>query len=501
MRSAELADYNLFEYERRLAAREFEALTNHAEPLGVEVGRLVRDRATYFRTVSGVPTVQALTEMFHHAERGSRPTRQATRYLVHGLHEYKGKFNPQMARALINSIDPNAEALMDPYCGSGTTLIEGMRLGLSTTGVDQNPLAAWISRVKVRALKLAGAENLVERFDTLAARIIQGVQVAQECGRAITPSMVNEDDEAYLRHWFPEPVLAALWAGIQVCRDSVDPVSDVAQLGISNIVRQVSWQLPEDLRVRRRPASWVSPVVADLLSDAFKKARIALAEVGNAPTLPPSSAASVHLGSSRDRDLVERAWPEGRRLVVTSPPYATALPYIDTDRLSIVLLGLAPAKDIRRLEQELTGSREWRTSEARHWVEARMTNTARLPDAILAVLNHIELTNRASNAGFRRRAVPPLLYRYFAHMGETLDALAKTMRPGEHVVMVVGSNRTGSAEQQIEIQTPELLGQLAATRGFEYTERIPLETWARYGMHSKNAVNAEDAVVMTVRSG
>lgn len=500
MTSAEFADYNLFEYERDLATRELTALTSQAALPAHEAAGTLRDRATFFSAIDGVPTVQALTEMFHHTERGSRPSRQATRYLVHGLHEYKGKFNPQMARALINSCDPDATALMDPYCGSGTTLIEGMRLGLSTVGIDQNPLAAWISQTKVGTLRLAGTEGLVERFDALATRLARVMQDAQDSGRASPPPTLDEDDEAYLRHWFPERVLAALWAGLQVCQQSTDPVADVARLSISNIVRQVSWQLPEDLRVRRRPETWVPPSVADLLPDSLKKARLALREVANAPSLPVGAAGTVHLGSSRDGGLVEGAWGSGRRLVVTSPPYATALPYIDTDRLSIVLLGLAPAKEIRRLEQQLTGSREWRTSEARHWNDAWLTNDAGLPDAVLEVLDHIELNNRASNAGFRRRAVPTLLYRYFAHMAETLDALSRTMCAGERVVMVVGRNRTGSGDRQVEIPTPELLGQLSTTRGLEYTERIPFKTWARYGMHSRNAVDAEDAVVMTVTS-
>jgi site-specific DNA-methyltransferase (cytosine-N4-specific) len=72
------------------------------------------------------------------------------------------------------------------------------------------------------------------------------------------------------------------------------------------------------------------------------------------------------------------------------------------------------------------------------------------------------------------------------------------MQPGEHVVMVVGGNRTGSGAHQTVIPTPELIGQLSTTRGFDYSELISLQTWARYGMHAKNAVSTEDAVVMTV---
>lgn len=498
MTSPEWAHYNLFEYEKVLAKREWDALISQADPTGLSSDDLLLDRSTYFHQIGGSPTSQAITEALHHAERGSRPNRQATRYLVHGLHEYKGKFNPQMARALINAIDPSATSLMDPYCGSGTTLVEGMRLGLSVTGIDQNPLAVWISQIKVDALRLARSEGLVERFTRLTTRVTRAMEGAQEAGRAATPDWVSAEDDAYLRHWFPESVLASLWAGLRECRGANDPVSSIVEVCMSNIVRQVSWQLPEDLRVRRRPSSWHPPSVAEVFSPAADLGVRALSELEHAPAPWKWQSAAVHAGSSRDAGLVSAAWPEGRRIVVTSPPYATALPYIDTDRLSIILFGLAPATQIRRLEQELTGSREWSTTEAARWMGAWTENASDLPDEILRVLAQIEANNRDTDAGFRRKAVPSLLYRYFAQMGETLDALAQVMRSGEHVVMVVGNNRTGSGSQQVSIPTPHLLGLLAATRGYDYTERISLETWARYGMHSKNAVNGEDAVVMTL---
>lgn len=499
MTTVEFPHYNLFQYEKTLAARELQALITHADPLGLEPSDLVRGRATYFQFVDGVPTVQALTEGLHHSERGSRVSRQATRYLVHGLHEYKGKFNPQMARALINAVDPSATALMDPYCGSGTTLVEAMRLGLAVSGIDQNPLAVWITSVKMRTLRLAGTRGLVERFDALVARLVNGMARAQLEGEVTTPATFAEADYAYLRRWLPDRVIDALWEGICICRNTQDPVAEVAELCISNIVREVSWQLPEDLRVRRRPGSWVPPHVAGVLARSVQRARLALAEIERAPHMDEQFA-EVHQGSSRDASLVSKAWADGRRLVVTSPPYATALPYIDTDRLSIVLFGLAPVRELRELDEELTGSREWRSSVAAYWAQARHANTAHLPTRILDVLDCIEATNKVTGAGFRRRAVPVLLYRYFTQVGQTLDALAGTMRPGEHVVMVVGSNRTGSGLHQITIPTPELLGLLSETRGFEYTERIALETWSRYGMHAKNAVNTEDAVLMTVKA-
>jgi site-specific DNA-methyltransferase (cytosine-N4-specific) len=316
---------------------------------------VLRDRATYFHTVNDRATVQAITEDAHHAERGSRGSRQATRYLVHGLHEYKGKFNPQMARALVNAIDPDATALMDPYCGSGTTLIEGMRLGMSVAGIDHNPLAVWVSQVKVATHRLSGQDGLVTEFDKITARILLAMKEAQDSEVATAPAHVDESDASYLHRWFPEPVLAALWAGLTTCREADHPVADVVALCISNIVRQVSWQLPEDLRVRRRPSDWTPPSVAEVFASVAERGRLALLETERATPVPADATATVHAGSSREQDLVSTAclarqfvrsprwspvpprsdrtqqWPHQRRVPSPGSP-GVAVPVLHADR-------------------------------------------------------------------------------------------------------------------------------------------------------------------------
>jgi hypothetical protein len=70
------------------------------------------------------------------------------------------------------------------------------------------------------------------------------------------------------------------------------------------------------------------------------------------------------------------------------------------------------------------------------------------------------------------------------------------MQPGERAVLVVGRNRTGPKGSQFIINTPEILADLAARRGFKLSDMISLETWPRYGMHANNGVNAELAVVI-----
>lgn len=496
MTKIELAGYKLFDYERDLAGRESTLLTATAAAADLEPAAYLRERGTYFQTIDGVRTSQRQTEDIHLVERGSRSARQATRYLVHGLHEYKGKFNPQMARALINVVDPTATALLDPFAGSGTSLVEGMRLGLATAGIDQNPLAAWVARIKTTAMAQAGQAGLAKEFDDLASRARLAMKEGQDRGTPCRPHFVTAQDATYLKRWFPPAILAALWDALVVCRQQPGVVADVVEVCLSNIVRQVSWQLPEDLRIRRRPADWTHPNVAELFAGSADRGLLAMTETEHAPPMEGVPAPQVRCGSSREAGTVAEMWPEGRRMVVTSPPYATALPYVDTDRLSIVLMGLASASSLRDLDQTLTGSREWSTREAIHWRSRWRDDIEKMPLPLLNLLDTIQAKNDAEDAGFRRQAVPALLYRYFAYMGQTFAALRASMTEGEKVVMVVGVNRTGPPSTATTIDTPDLLGAVSERNGFHYEERLPLQAWSRYGMHAHNAVASEAAVIM-----
>lgn len=74
-----------------------------------------------------------------------------TKEYTHCYHSYPAMMIPQIARRLIAEYKPeNAFSLLDPYCGSGTSLLEGLLAGLCVCGYDLNPLARFISRTKCR---------------------------------------------------------------------------------------------------------------------------------------------------------------------------------------------------------------------------------------------------------------------------------------------------------------------------------------------------------------
>lgn len=508
MAEATWASYRLFPYERELAHREIATLTNEAVlptndgfSFVDKAARRVIDRATYFNRVyaTGINTLtrQATVEQQHALLRGVEQRRQATRYGLHGIHEYKGKFNPQVVRALTNVIDADARVLIDPFCGSGTGLIEAVRLGMNAVGVDLSPMAVFLANAKAKCLAEHDLGALRLAFAGLARDLAADMKEAQQS--AAGPSLdgvLAPEAQSYLRSWFPEEALAAVAVVLSTTLPATPrtTVHLLVEVALSSILRAVSLQLPEDLRVRRRPEPFEPPPVWELFLEAAERIETGLMEMEQWPRT--GAVAEVHLGSASDAAWFGSVDASVRRFILTSPPYATALPYIDTDRLSIVALRLAPVKQVRQLEMDLVGSREWRKAEERAWWGRVTANTDALPDAVIGLVRDLQIRNEAGDAGFRRAAVPALLYRYFARMGECFDAWRTGLRVGERAVLIVGNNRTTAGGEQTIIRTPQLLGEVAATRGYEVEEIIPLETWPRYGLHAKNGVSGEDALVI-----
>ena len=180
---------------------------------------------------------------------------------------------------------------------------------------------------------------------------------------------------------------------------------------------------------------------------------------------------------------------------VTSPPYATALPYIDTQRLSLIWLELLEAGGIHELESNLIGSREIRGSARRKVLEAQGTNAAGLPARDAEFCSMLQQAIGPSD-GFRRKAVPSLLYRYFAGMRDCFAAIHQVMKPGAPFGLIVGHNHTVLGGVRYDINTPAHLANLAEDTGWAIEEVLELQAYQRYGYHMNNAVSAESLITL-----
>lgn len=501
--------YRLFPYERELALRElamFGLTVLRDDGSAVMASGPAQPeklaRLTYFREIlwNGTRLEPALAaiERRYLARTGAVRPRQATRYLVHGLHEYKGKFHPQVVRAFANLLAVGAgDLIIDPFCGSGTTLVESLLLGCDTVGVDRSPMGGLVTEAKLAALTHPHPSKLGTALEGWVRATAVAMEYSQTTGLERPVADLEEDATDYLRAWFTKDAFSAITVALEALHDLRHdrPLYLLASVVFSSILRASSLQAPEDLRVRRRRGEFIAPPLGGLLLRAGSGAVAALKELEELDAL--GRRAEVVVGDVAEDGLLRSLRTLGQRAaVITSPPYATALPYVDTDRLSLIALGLVEVASLRPLEAGLIGSREWRVQEDRLWNERLASNSDGLPDSITQLCETIRARS-GSDAGFRRRAVPGLLYRYFAQMAAAFGQVRLALEAGERAVFIVGVNRTGRRDNEILIDTPRLLGEVASGRAFELDEILPLETWPRYGLHHENGVRGESAILLT----
>lgn len=487
-------EYRLFPYERAFALSEASALLSPSDGFDDRGAHVTLQttrapaarRLTYFRAFQRTPsppepTIQHLVET---ASAGMR--RQSTRYSVHGLHEYKGKFNPQVARCLLNASGlPKNALVLDPFCGSGTTLVECAHAGLRAVGVDINPLATLIASAKVQALACDPDELRTE-----VAAVIRGAR--QRRARETRA----DERAAYLSRWFEQRPLQQFEALRLEIEDRPGSLRDVLLVIVSNILREFSLQEPADLRIRRRKSP---PSDRDPFETVQSEVETLAERLQVVRDLMDFPAPSVRTIQTDVRTLEARE--EGRKLrgsfhaAITSPPYAMALPYVDTQRLSLVWLGLVRPAALPALQADLIGSREFNRLPRRTWDVHLLGNEHSLPPRQARMCREL-LSLVGRNDGFRRQAVPALLYRYLVGMRDSMRAVRSLLRERAPFFLIVGHNHTVLGGKRIDLSTPELLAELGQAVGFEVEGRQPLETYQRYGLHQKNAIDREELLTL-----
>jgi DNA modification methylase len=422
-----------------------------------------------------------------------RATRKDPKYATHGLHAYKGKFYPQLAKSLLNSsgIDCGA-TVMDPYCGSGTVPLECLLNGYKAFGLDMNPLAAKIARAKTGILLVD--PNLIE---TAAQSLIASLP---ERTPTLALDQFSESAHPELLSWFPEPVLAKmnlLLGKIRLLGQRT--LIDYFEVILSSIIREVSQQEPTDLRIRRRKVPLNDAPVFELFSKRLAEqiSRLERYWAVAARQPGPRFAPVITEGDSRLGCGFSTAGIEEESIdcVVTSPPYATALPYIDTDRLSILALMGIPASERAKVEESLTGSREIRSKEKAAYESELSSGKASLPRPVIDTLAAIMDGNTAEDVGFRRKNMPALLLRYFRDIRLTLQQIHRAMKPGALAYYVVGDSRTKVGDEWFAIPTCQHVSQIADSLGFDVLPHIQIDVTTERMLHMKNAITENDILI------
>lgn len=274
-------------------------------------------------------------------------TQKQTSYATHGYHRYPAKFIPQLAARLIQEYSSEGDLAVDPFMGSGTTLVEAKRLRRPSVGVDINPVAQLVAHAKTQAIDPARLRWAIEK---LTERIVGAEQPSLFELPHTHPSSPAEWHER-LRYWFPKSTLYQLMQ-IQNAIDSLVEATERTffACALSHILKSVSYWHDRSVKPMRKLEKPIPDARTVFLRHARRMIRgnlefwNLLCE-GNALDTP-----TLAVCADARRIPVEDA---SAALIVTSPPYVTSYEYADLHQLSMLWFGWA--SNLREFRERFIG--------------------------------------------------------------------------------------------------------------------------------------------------
>lgn len=237
-----------------------------------------------------------------------------TKSFTHGFHTYPAMMIPQIAKKLINDFGENSETLFDPYCGTGTSLVEASLAGINSIGSDLNPLARLLAKVKTTAIENQTLKLHLLDFDNYLTQYRFGFEGSDSI---IAPKYPRID------YWFSKDVRQKL-AIIQDYIQKIENVhiADFFKVAFSQTVRDTSWTRNSEFklyRMKKEDIKIFNPDPYARMEQVLGKNYIGLVEYMKAKE-HPSSTDVFNLNTIKTIPKKKMA-PESVDIILTSPPY------------------------------------------------------------------------------------------------------------------------------------------------------------------------------------
>ena len=374
-------------------------------------------------------------------------------YLTHCFHKYPAKFIPQVPHWAISKYlkNRNKKLILDPFCGSGTTLVEGILAGHNVIGIDVDPLSILISKVKTTIVN-----------EQLLGKIIQWViDQINPCN-----SISYRPDCSNIEHWFTEENIKKL-SLIRTIIDNViikfGNVSDVKNIqdllfiAFSSIIRRVSNADNESQKTyvshtnKKTPEEPLELFMKQI--NMFKQRIIYLQKLVNDDVKCKVVCMDIRNGLDKivNNHLVE--------LAITSPPYIKAIDYIYNQMVELFwigdLFGLQTQELQNKKKKEYIGSKYFHKQDyAKYSPFSDITNIDELDEKLRLIYS------KDAKNGHKHSFIT---YKYFLDMDSHFIKMSKVMKQKAHYIMVLGNSNVSN----ITINTTDYIIKLASQYGFE----------------------------------
>lgn len=387
-----------------------------------------------------------------------------TRHFTHGWHPFPAKFPPQLPQFFIERLSAEGETVLDPMFGSGTTVLEAVRLGRRTVGCDIDPLARLIAEGKLAPLDpMAAMEAGLSTVESARRLAFDRQDHVQQ----LLDDRFDAKTKAFVDYWFlpqQQLELSALLATIEPVEDEglrkflrlVLSSTIIAKSGGVSLARDLAHTRPHRVKEKQPESAFA----------AFgKRLKSALA---NAPCAPiQRDAADIRATSADDTGLAESSVD----LIVTSPPYANnAIDYMRAHKFSLVWFGWSIG-DLSAIRSRCLGHDA-----------AQSPAATPLPQRCEDTIDRLAAVDGKKAAALRR---------YFCEMTAVIEEMRRVLKPGRAAVIVVGT----STLRGIDVETHKGLAAVGEQAGFHLagigTRRLDRDRRmmpARWGQERKSQI-------------
>ena len=400
-----------------------------------------------------------------HAQNRVRPGDRA----VHDWYRFVLSFPPHLVQDYLDRLDVRpSSTVLDPFCGTGTTLVECKKLGIDSVGIESNPMAYFASAVKVdwstdsSAIAnyvdavVVAARGTLERSETDGWRDLPLFACdgsARPPLRGLSPAQTKlllKDSIS------PLPLHKTLVLLSEIDRQGDRKLRRYGRLALANALVHRIGNLKFGPEVGTGKIKDDAPVLDAWIDNMAAIVR----DVGRLKDRAGVPSRVIRADSREADSVMESASVDA---VITSPPYPNEKDYTRTTRLESVVLGLIrDRRELRTLKKDLIRSNTRGVYKA-DTDDLEVVDNVEIRDIADAIeRRRVEL---GKTSGFER-LYPRVAQLYFGGMMRHLASLRPILRPGARLAYVVGDQ---ASYLRVMIRTGRILAGLAKSLGYEVT--------------------------------
>ncbi len=365
-------------------------------------------------------------------------------YLTHSIHKYYAKVIPEIPHYFISKYTKREDTVLDPFCGSGTVLLEAKILKRNAIGIDINPIAKLIADVKTTYFDI---EELKSGVNVVLNKIREGKY----------RSIVNFPN---IYHWFSKEAindLGLIKHSIEEIKDKISKeVYKFLLLCLSSIIRKSSYadskisKIYKSKLVLKKISNDWKPEPIQYFKERINKNLKKFEKFSEILNLK-SNEVKVFLGDARNisKHLIKDSNAK-IDFILTSPPYINAQDYIRSYKLELLWLDLVISTELPELNKMVIGNE----------------NTSKFNLNIKPKSNFKNLNSILWKVWEINKKRAYIIYNYFEQMDIVFTELYRTLKLNGYFTIIIGNNTICG----YQIPTHLILMNIAKEKGFKLVE-------------------------------